>query len=211
MWLAAGRPPLRRTALGIRRHSIPGGPISSPPRPLGLLLLVLVGTAHAQQPEKQFVSSVCHVAFAYPADWEVVPDTTTDPRDPCSFSLRPRDWRQRAAANDSVDLYTISLQATLRGLWSQVSESSFRRRGAGWVVLGREDHEDAADTISGPGWSGLRGTAIQGCYRVEGDYAGLCDQPTALVGTSRRSMLLSGGPRSEAVFNRVLASLRFQE
>jgi len=193
-----------------RHHSISGGPIPTPPRALGLLVLVLVNTAQAQQPEARFASPGCHVSFAYPTNWEVVPDTTTDPRDPCSFSLRPHDWQQRAAADDSVDLYTISVQIMPHGIWAQVSESSFRRRGAGWVVLGREDQEDPADTISGPGWSGVRGTATQGCYRLEGDYAGLCDQPIALVGTSRRSMSLSGGPQSEAAFNRILGSLRFQ-
>lgn len=176
---------------------------------LSLLFLGVVDTALAQRPEAQFASQGCHVAFAYPADWEVVPDTL-DPQDRCSFSVRPHDWQQRLAANDSVDLYTISVQIRPQGVWTQVSESSFQRRGAGWVVLGRQDLEEAADTISGAGWSGLRGTATQGCYRLEGGYAGLCDQPTALVGTTSQSVLLFGGPQSEDIFNRILTSLRFQ-
>ncbi len=177
---------------------------------MGLLLLVLVNTARAQQSEAQFASPGCRIGFAHPAHWEVVHDTATDPQDSCRFLVRPTDWQQRVAADDSVDLYTISVQITPQGVWSQVSESPFRKRGSGWVVLGREDLEAPADTIAGPGWRGVRGTATQGCYRLEGPYAGLCDQPTALVGTSSRSAMLYGGPQSEDTFNRILASLRFQ-
>jgi len=184
-------------------------PVLTPLRLLGLLVPVLVTTALGQQPEAQFVSQGCHVAFGYPANWEVVPDTI-DPQDPCRFSVRPHDWRQRLAADDSVDLYTISVQIVAQGIWNQVEESSFQRRGTGWVVLGRQDIEQPADTISGVGWTGLRGTATQGCYREEGDYAGLCDQPTALVGTSGRSIMIIGGPQSEEIFHRILATLRFQ-
>jgi hypothetical protein len=176
---------------------------------MSLLVLVLVDTARAQQPEVRFTSQDCHVAFGHPADWEVVPDTT-DPPTACRFSVRPHDWQHRLAANDSIDLFTISIQIQPQGVWTQVSESNFQRRGVGWVVLGRHDLEEPADSISGSGWSGLRGTATQGCYRVEGEYAGLCDEPTALVGTPSRSLMLIGGPQSEDVFNRILASLRFQ-
>ncbi len=181
-----------------------------PPLSFGVLLLVLVNTAGAQQPETRFASPDCRIAFAHPAQWEVVHDTTTDPQNPCLFVVRPHDWQQLAAANDSVDLYTISVQIMPSGVWSQVSETGFQKRGAGWIVLGRQDLEAPADTVSGPGWSGVRGIPTQGCSRLEGSYAGLCDQPTAIVGNSRRSALLSGGPRSEDVFNRILASLRFQ-
>jgi hypothetical protein len=184
-------------------------PVLTRLRLLSLVLLVLADTALAQQPEAQFVSQGCHVAFAYPADWEVVP-VTIDPQAPCRFSVRPLNWQQRLAANDSVDLYTISVQIYPQGVWTQASERNFQRRGGGWVVLGRQDHEEPADSISGSGWSGLRGTATQGCYRVEGEYVGLCDQPTALVGTPSRSLMLLGGPQSEDTFNRILATVRFQ-
>jgi hypothetical protein len=172
--------------------------------------LVLVGGARAQQPEAQFTSPGCHVGFAYPKAWEVVSDTTLDPDNPCVFSVQPRNWQQLAAAHDSVDLYSISVQIVPQGVWAQVAEGPFRRRGTRWVVLGRQDLEDPADTISGPGWSGVRGMATEGCYRMEGSYAGLCSQPTAVVGTSTRSIMLSGGPQSEDTFNRILASLRFR-
>ncbi len=184
-------------------------PVLSPLRRLSLLLLGFADVALAQQPEARFVSQGCRVAFAYPADWEVVPGTT-DPAAACRFSVRPRNWQQRLAANDSVDLFTIAVEIQPLGVWTQVSESSFRRRGARWVVLGRQDLEAPADSLSGSGWSGLRGTATQGCYRVDGPYVGLCDQPTALVGTATRSLTLVGGPQSEDVFNRILTTLRFQ-
>jgi hypothetical protein len=178
-------------------------------RLLSLVLSVLVDTAPAQQPEAQFVSPGCHVAFAHPADWEVVPDSL-DPQTPCRFSVRPHNWQQRLAANDSVDFYTILVQFHPHGVWTQVSESNFQRRDARWVVLGRQDLEAPADSITGAGWTGLRGTATQGCYRLEGAYAGLCDQPTALVGTPGWSVMLLGGPQSEDIFNGILATLRFQ-
>ncbi len=156
----------------------------------------------------QFTSPGCHIGFAYPEAWEVVADTAPDPQSACSFSVRPRDWQQRAVAADSVDLYSISVEIVPQGVWTQLSESSFRKRGTGWVVLGRQDLEDRADTVSGPGWKGVRGTATAGCYRMEGTYAGLCGQPTALVGTATRSIMLYGGPRSEDAFNGILATLR---
>lgn len=171
--------------------------------------MLLVQTGPAQQSERKFVSRSCHVAFRYPADWEVVPDTS-DSRSACAFSARPLDWPRRLVASDSVDLSSISLDIAAQGVWNRVSESAFQRRGAGWVVLGRMgDLEQKADTISGPGWKGLRGTATQGCYRVEGGYVGLCDQPTALAGTRSRSIMIIGGPQSGDTFNRILATLRF--
>ncbi len=175
-----------------------------------LLPAALAGPARAQQPDTAFASADCRIAFVHPVDWEVVRDTVTDPPDPCSFAVRPRDWLRRAVANDSVDLFTISVQVVPRGVWSQVSETGFRRRGARWIVLGRQDLEAPADTIRGPGWRGVRGTATQGCDRLDGVYEGLCDAPTALVGTDSRSVMLFGGPRSEEVFGRILASLRFR-
>lgn len=186
-----------------------GGSIRLPLCILCLLLLAGSDAALAQQTGVPFASSRCQIAFAYAADWEVVPDAT-DPLDPCRFLVRPRDWQQRLAAHDSVDLYTILVQIIPQGVWDHAPMSGFQRRGPAWVVLGRHDLEQSADSISGPGWNGLRGIAPQACYRVEGDYAGLCDQPTALVGTPRRSVMLIGGPRSEDEFDRILASLRFQ-
>src|SRR5512143_2606663 len=96
-------------------------PVLTQLRLLSFLVPVLVGPALGQQPEAQFVSQGCHVAFSYPANWEVVPDTI-DPQDLCRFSVRPHDWRQRLAADDSVDLYTISVQIVVLGIWNQVKE-----------------------------------------------------------------------------------------
>lgn len=179
--------------------------------PLCLLCLLLARFDHplAQQTDAPFASRRCQIAFAHAADWEVVSDAS-DPQDPCRFSVRPRDWEQRLTADDSVDLYTILVQIIPQGVWDHAPMSGFQRRGAAWVVLGRHDLAVSADSISGPGWSGLRGIAPQACYRVQGDYAGLCDQPTALIGTSHRSVMRIGGPRSEDEFDRILGSLRFE-
>ena len=183
--------------------------ILAPLRFLSFLLAVIVETALGQQTEAGFLSQDCHVAFSYPPEWEVVRDTL-DPGDACRFSVRPLDWQQRLAAHDSVDLYTIWLQIAPRGVWHQVAQSPFQRSDSGWVVLGRHDIEQPAETVSGVGWTGLRGTAIQGCYRVEGEYVGICDQLTALVGTGDQSALIIGGPESEDIFNRILATIRFR-
>ena len=178
------------------------------PRWLCLLLLVLVDTALGQQADVRFASQTCHVAFGHPADWEVVPDSV-EPDNPCRFLVRPRDWQQRLAANDSVDVYTILVRVVEHDVWHEVPETGFERRGARWVVLGRQGLAAPADTVSGPGWSGLRGTATVGCFREQGGYAGLCDAPSALVGTTARSMVLIAGPQSEDVFDRILVTLRF--
>lgn len=187
----------------------PGGGIPASAWFICILLLALPCAAEAQRAEAQFASAACHVSFSYPQSWEVVPDSSTDATDPCAFLVRPRDWERRAVANDSVDLYTISVQVVAKGIWAQVSETAFRKHGKGWVILGRQDLENPADTISGPGWSGLYGTATEGCDRLSGEYVGLCDQPTALVGTSNRSVMLTGGTQSEDTFRRVLTSLHF--
>jgi hypothetical protein len=182
--------------------------ILAPLRLLGFLLAGVVETAFSQQTEAGFVSPDCHVAFSHPADWEVVRDTL-DPGDACRFTLRPLDWPQRLAAQDSIDVDTIWLHIAPRGVWHYGPESPFERTDSGWVVLGRHGIEQPADTVSGPGWTGLRGTAVQGCYRLEGGYAGICGQFTALVGTGGQSVLLIGGPRTEDTFNHILATLRF--
>lgn len=181
----------------------------SPSRWLCLLLLVPVHAALGQQPEVPFASRTCHVTFSHPAGWEVVPDTL-EPDNPCRFLVRPRDWQRRLASHDSVDVYTILVSIAAHDVWREVPETAFRRRGAGWVVLGREDLVGPADTVSGQGWHGLKGMATIGCYKEEGDYAGLCDAPSAVVGTSTRSLVLIAGPQSEDVFERILATLRFQ-
>jgi hypothetical protein len=178
-------------------------------RLLCVLLLILPDTALGQQAGVRFVSQSCHTTFSRPADWEVVPDTS-EPDNTCRFLVRPRDWQQRLIASDSVDVYTILVRIVEHDVWSEVPESGFERRGAGWVVLGRQGLERPADTVSGPGWRGLRGIATVGCFREEGAYAGLCDAPSAVVGTTARSLVLIAGSRSEDVFDRILATLRFQ-
>ncbi len=178
-------------------------------RLLCLVLLMLPDAALGQRAEVRFTSQGCRTAFSRPADWEVVPDTS-EPDSTCRFLVRPRDWQQRMIASDSVDLYTILVRIVGHDVWSEVPEAGFERRGAGWIVLGRQGLEQPADTVSGPGWRGLRGIATVGCFRGEGVYAGLCEVPSAVVGTRTRSLVLIAGPRSEDVFDRILATLRFQ-
>ena len=179
---------------------------------LSLLAFALVAcgnAAQSQTDETTFQSPECKVAFAHPAGWEVIRDAT-EGMDPCRLTVRPLDWQQRLVASDSVDLHSIVVQMVERGVWAQLTESGFRRHDQGWVVLGRQDLEEPADSIGGQGWTGLRGTATQGCYREEGGFAGLCAQPTALVGTADRSLMMFGGPQTEEVFDRILATIQFR-
>ena len=177
-----------------------------------LLVLGLAPAAFAQvrSSERQFTSRSCHITFVFPAAWEVV-DDTTDRTLPCGFRLRPRDWHARLAANDSVDNFTISIRVFPRGVWKQVPESGFERRPNGWVVLGRMGTAWPAESVATAQLRGLRGTAEAGCYRESGTYFGLCDNPTALLGTNSRSLLIIAGPRGESVFKRLVATLSFPQ
>lgn len=178
-------------------------------RALSVTALLVAGTALRQHPETRFASQRCHIAFRHPTTWEVVRDTMV-PDDPCAFRLRPRDWERRLVDHDSIDVFTVGLRANPVGIRTALENGPFRRQGSRWVVLGRQDLESPAASVTGPGWHGVRGTAIVGCYREGGDgaYVGLCDTPTAIVGTPRRSLELEAGPKAEDVFNRILATLR---
>lgn len=161
-----------------------------------------------QQGETRFSSVPCQVAFTYPSTWEVVRDTL-DPQSACNFLIRPVDWRQRLAAHDSVDLFTISLRSVPGDPATAAPENGFERRGSRWVLLG-DGEARPADTVSGPGWRGWHGIASGRCYREEGAYAGLCDTPTAIAGTATRSVVLVAGTQAEDVFDRVLRTLRLE-
>ena len=172
------------------------------------LIAVLAARPLFSQQDRQFTSQRCYASFSYPGEWEVIADTT-DRGEPCNFKLRPRNWRQRLAANDSMDVFTVHISIFNRDVWALARGSGFERRSSGWVVLGREAFATRADSVTTPHWSGVRGTAQAGCYREGGAYAGLCDNPTAVVGAGRRSARIVAGPRAEGEFNRVLATLRF--
>ncbi len=190
---------------------------------LGAWVLLLLGaTACSPAPRDQatgwsagersnstFTSDSCGITFSHPADWIVLADSTL-PNESCRFSLRPRDWAQRLIQDDSVDAYGISIRVAARGVWTEAPESGFERRGDHWVVLGRHGMEVPADTVSGEGWRGIRGTATIGCFREGGGYMGLCEVPTAVIGTESRSAAVFGASRSEDIFDHMLATLRFR-
>jgi hypothetical protein len=178
-------------------------------RLLTTALVGLVSGESPQQPELTFASAPCHVAFRHPADWVVRPDTN-QAADPCAFLIRPLAWDSLLVDADSVDLYTLGLRVVAQDFEAAVAESPFERRNGTWVILGRQGLENAATPIADRGWQGVWGTATIGCYRIEGGYAGLCDAPTALVGTATRSAMLEGGPQSENVFDRILATLELR-
>ena len=130
-------------------------------------------------------------------------------QDLCRLTVLPRERHEQLARSGDLDLYTISVRVIPKGVWDHVPSTGFRKQDSGWVILGRHDLESPADTLSGPGWSGVRGVANLGCYGEDGQYEGLCSYPMALAGTRDRCVLFAGGPQSEDVLDRILASLRF--
>lgn len=175
-----------------------------------ILGLMYAPVLSAQQPASPpFAAPDCKLTFAVVSGWEVVRDSLGG-RESCRFLVRPRDWKQRLIASDSVDVHTITLQVFTRGFQALLRETPFQRSGRRWLVLGRQNEEAPADTIRGYGWTGLKGIASVGCFKIKGTYSGLCDQPTAFIGTTARSALLIGGPKTEEAFARILATLRFQ-
>jgi hypothetical protein len=193
----------RTLNLHVGLHHMP-----SPVRFAVLTTVVVASSAFAQAADRQFAIQSCHFSFRHPADWDVMSDTT-DSAAPCRFVVRPRNWRQRVASNDSIDLFSVHMQVLPRGVWQEATANAFERRTSGWVILGRMGAAASADSITGTGWTGLRGIAPAGCYREGGGYAGTCDNPTAILGTSTRTVSLVGGPQSDLVVDRIVATLRF--
>jgi hypothetical protein len=172
--------------------------------------LLTVFVTLAQHPDREFVSRPCHVRFRHPANWIVKADTAgRDTR--CGFSLRPVDWPKRLLHADSVDLFTTHLDVYPHGTWTVAAEHGFERRQEGWVVLGRQGIANPADSVRAKGWEGLRGIRSIGCFRMGSNdaYAGLCDAPSAVVGTATRAVVLEGGPQSEDLVDHILSTLRF--
>lgn len=176
-------------------------------RRLLVTLVVPMQTALGQQSVVRFASAPCHISFAHPATWDVVRDTT-DPQRSCDFLIRPRDWPQRLIASDSVDVYTVSVRSVPGEPATAAQENGFEHRGRRWVILG--ETVQPADTVSGPGWHGWRGLAGARCYKIDGPYAGQCDEPTAIVGTASRSVVVRAEPQGEEVFDRLLRTLRLE-
>ena len=164
--------------------------------------------ALGQPQDREFVSAACHLSFRHPATWTVRPDSLGE--NACAFRLRPTDWPARLLRSDSVDTYSMTLEVYSSGVWDVVPEHGFERRSSGWFVLGRQGIAGPADSVSGSGWTGLRGTRTVGCFR-EGDrdtYAGLCEGPAAIVGTPTWAVAVEGGPESEDVVEQLLLTLR---
>lgn len=180
----------------------------SPMRRLLLSLpLTLVATLGAQ--DAGVAASVCRVFFRHPPTWELVLDSAAAAPGGCRAQLRPKDWAARLAQDDSVDLYTITVDLAEVGFDAAVGESSFEQRGGQWFVMGASGVADSAWTVTGPGWRGIYAVVSSRCYGPQG-YAGLCDQPTAIVGTPRRSASIAGGPQAEEAVELLLSTLRFE-
>jgi hypothetical protein len=178
-------------------------------RIFAVALLGLVSGRTPEQAELTFASATCQVTFRHPADWVVHPDTS-QAGESCAFRVQPVTWDSLLLEADGVDVYTVRLRSDPFGFETAVAASAFQHRTVDWVLLGRQGSESPATGIAQRGWRGVRGTATVGCYRIEGGYAGLCDTLAAVLGTDTRSVTLDGGPQSEDVFDRILATLELR-
>jgi len=182
-------------------------------------LLVAGDFARPAQSDQGFASAVCHVAFRFPASWTVEPDTTYPTLDAdlsdtatasrsCTFRIRAAAWDSLFVEADSLEgVHTIWVQVTAQAFDGVLPMTAFERRDDGWIVGGRLGLENPATSIAGRGWRGIQGYAPVGCYRLGGGYAGACETPMALVAGGSHTVAVTGGPGTDDVFDRVLATL----
>lgn len=158
-------------------------------------------------PERTFRDAGCHLTFRYPVDWMVAIDST-EPGTTCRFWLRPVAWDSLLVLADSVEgAYTVGVVVEERGFEDALPTTAFRRQAGSWIVGGRHGSESSASAIERNGWRGVWGEPLLGCYRIDGPYVAACELPVALIGTATRSAQISGGVRTFAVFERVLATI----
>jgi hypothetical protein len=156
-----------------------------------------------------FRSARCKLAFKHPESWEVAEREPKSKPDACEFELRPRDRRSRLVKDHDVDFYSIAVDMSELGFEQGLRDSGFKRDSSRWVALGREGATMPARMRAGAAWHGLTAVAQMGCYKEDGAYFGLCDEPTAFIGTARRSVHIVGGPQSTPVFDLVVRTISF--
>jgi hypothetical protein len=157
---------------------------------------------------RQFSSAPeCGFEFTYPADWEVIP--TEGQR--CRTTLRPRNFAEKMKELD-IDVYTLTIVLEDGEFLEVAAAGSFDFVKGSWVLRGRHGLTADVEVLSNERWHGLRGTAIVGCYRAAGGYAGLCEEPALVLrDDSDHVWSMRGGPQSHEAFDAVLESLRFRD
>jgi hypothetical protein len=70
--------------------------------------------------------------------------------------------------------------------------------------------ESPATEIPSSKWAGLSGIATVGCYEGDDGYAGLCENPRAMLNNhAGTSAIINGNPQSEDQFETILRSFEF--
>lgn len=190
-----------------RRAASPAHPLFRAFALVGVGLVPGVGPA---QQDTVFRSEPVTSASGLPTTWRVSQDTTYV-NGGCVFLVRPLAWDSLQVEADSMSgAYTIWLESLPGSVESHLATRAFEQRDSGWVVLGRHGIESPARRTVGPGWRGVRGTAVVGCHRIEGGYVGICDLEVALIGTDRHTVELQSHPSTLDVFEAILATLELR-
>jgi hypothetical protein len=150
----------------------------------------------------------CGTTVSAPPGWEAQPLDSGTYHSPCAMRLSPPHLDDILAKSRGIDFVSVIVIGHAEGLDSALVHHGFEQDSGSWVVLGRDGARSAAHEITGAGWRGQQGLVSIACVDRKGSPAGMCEQPTALVGTSARSVFVQGGPRSEREFERVLRSVR---
>jgi hypothetical protein len=150
----------------------------------------------------------------YPRDRRIVANAT-ETKNPCSITLRPRDFDRRMAEWD-VDVYTLIIESGRGGFEEGAAAAGFdmiepdssmadftsseSEHAGEWVIYGRHGQITTAEPFSVGAYSGLRGYSVSGCYHDgDGVYAGLCDLPMAFLTDGRRWVSVNAGPQSDVL------------
>jgi hypothetical protein len=174
------------------------------------IVTALLHLAGRSQSLEVFRDGECHLAFQYPSDWAVRPDTA-EYSQPCVYFIEPLALDSLLIEADSVDVYTIWLEVVDGPPDVAGGYAGFERRDDGWVILGRQGAETPGTPYTRNELSGVMGIASIGCYRINGGYLGVCDAPSALVGTVARSVAIRGGPWSEDVVDLIVNTIDLRE
>lgn len=168
---------------------------------------VLAGCgAYRGSPNAMFTDADCGVGFRYPTGWRVGAYDAPYSRQ-CTFVIRPIDYEALLVEYDSVDSYTVWVTVVEASFESATRDHGFERRDENWVVLGRHGIEAPAAIFERPGWTGVRGVRVAGCYQVGGSYVGICESPAMVLGQGSRSVQLESTPVSEHVMELVAATV----
>ena len=132
----------------------------------------------------------------------------TEPGALCAAEILPRALATSDA--DSVPLYVLLLSRTRLSFEDAAEAAGFSKGDSGWVVLGRQGMESPAEERSDSRGRILIGTALIGWSRPDDSYAGVADNPRAVIGHNDQALAFDGGPKTDLVLDEIVRSLRWR-